>query len=143
MEAIGEKWKRMAKELFDVFSKAMTENGYVVKEVVHPVFHPKNIQDMFKMGVTRSDIEEMIIFSVQNWDRLRGLHNMKNLAHEPCFNQMLSTFKYPTLIYISKTGFESAPVKEDAKNSSATASSKNISSSAKSMIDTWTRKSSS
>jgi hypothetical protein len=105
VDGIGEKWKRMARELFAVFSKAMEENGYTVKEVIHPVFHPKNIQDMCRdMG--KSDIEDMIIFSVKNWEKLKDVRGLRGLSNEPCFNQMLSQFKYPTLVYAMRAGIE-------------------------------------
>lgn len=98
----------MAKELFDLFSKEMKASGYIVKEVIHPIFHPKNLQEMSKMGVSQSDVEDMLVFSIQNWEQLKKLPGMKGLAQEPCFNQMLSQWRYPTLIYISKTGIETA-----------------------------------
>ena len=135
MDVVGEKWKRMAKELFDLFSKTMAESGLTVKEVVHPIFHPKNVQEMTKMGVSRTDIEDMIVFSVKNWDRIKNAH-LKSLAHEPCFNQMLSHFKYPTLIHLSKTGLA-----EPEKSQTAEPSPDGLSPEARAMVEKWTKRS--
>ena len=119
MNIVSKKWERAARELFDLFSKEMTENGYTVKEGIHPIFHPKNIQEMVSW-VSKTDVEDMIRFSVKNWESLKGSSKLKGLSQEPSFNQMLSQYKYPTLIECMKRGIEekAEPAPEIAEDKS-------------------------
>jgi len=117
MDNIGEKWKRMTLELFNFFSKTMEEHGYPVKEVPHPIYQPKDLQEMFKMqgATSRSQVEEMIAFSIVNWDKIRQLPNMKGLSQEPSFKHMLNHFRYPTLMECMRRGMaDMIPAKNTA-----------------------------
>lgn len=102
---IGEKWKRLARELFSFYSSEMKAHGFPVSEILTP-WYAHMIQELYKCDVKEGEIREVISFAMKHWEQLRDLDSDgKRLSQNPSFYEMFAPWRFPKWIKLSREGF--------------------------------------